>query len=264
MLQAVIFDHDGTLAQTMERQFAWFNFWAEKNGLSISHDLKSFIPFYNSGCAKKEGVQNVYDELNLPCDMKDRNHPVWPAYEEFKKITPAPLYEGIKGAVTEIWKEGSLSSGYSLNRRMRLAINTSNTWKSVYADLVKGEIIHYFDSFVSDEVVGDYQGIGDPDAVKKPSKISLALALGLTDSEGEHVLHIGDTVNDLAASQKVIRLSPNRPETLITVGAAWGYEGRETLENGIEVPGQGRTHFNHIIDHPSELVEIVKKYNHRA
>jgi len=94
---------------------------------------------------------------------------------------------------------------------------------------------------------------------RKPSKISLALALGLTDSDGANVIHVGDTLNDLAASHKVIRLNPSHPETLITVGAAWGYEGREELERGVEIPGRGRVHFNHIADSPRELVGIVKK-----
>ncbi|NPE26950.1 HAD family hydrolase [Methanococcoides sp. SA1] len=260
MLQAIIFDHDGTLAQTMERQFAWFGFWAKKNNMSLPHELRSFVPFYNFECAKKGGVQNVYDALGLPCDMNDKNHPVWPAYEEFKQVTPAPLYDGIPEAVVDIWKMGSLSEDYSNNRRLRLGINTTNTWRSVHSDLKKGGILNYFDSHVTEETLRDYHGAGDPDGIKKPSKISLALALGLIDSDGAHVIHVGDTINDLAASHKVVRLNPCRPETLITVGAAWGYEGRDVLEKGAEVSGEGTIYFNHIIDKPQELVGVVGRY----
>lgn len=261
MLQAIVFDHDGTLAQTMERQYEWFKFYSKihENKWDFKN-VKSFIPFYNDECNLEGGVQNVYDSLNLPCDMNDREHPVWDAYEHFKKITPAPLYGGIKETVEEIWKLGHLSKDYKRNKRLRLGINTTNTWKSVYSDLNKSGLIHCFDSFITEEVLRDYHGAGAPNSIKKPSKISLALALGLIDSEGEYTIHVGDTLNDLSASQKVVRLNPLHPETLITVGVGWGYEGKENLEKGIEIPGEGKAYFNHIIEKPSELVNIVKKY----
>ncbi len=261
MLQALVTDHDGTLAQTGERQFEWFKFWAKMNHKKLDFkDVREFFPFYNEQCNLAGGVQNVYDFLNLPCDMNDREHPVWPAYEQFKKITPAPLYEGIKESIEEIWKLGHLSSDYKRNKRLRLGINTTNTWKSVYSDLSKGGIIHCFDSFITEEVLRSYHGAENPNSIKKPSKISLALALGLIDSEGQYTIHVGDTLNDLAASQKVMRLNPSHPETLITVGVGWGYEGKEKLEEGLEIPGEGNIYFNHIIEKPSELVNIVKKY----
>ena len=84
------------------------------------------------------------------------------------------------------------------------------------------------------------------------------MILGLIDSEGDSTLHIGDTLNDLAASQKVILLNPQRPETLLTVGAAWGYEGREKLEEGVEIGDGTRAYFNYIIDKPEHLIPIVE------
>ena len=82
--------------------------------------------------------------------------------------------------------------------------------------------------------------------------------LNLLDSEGALTLHIGDTLNDLRSSQKVIRLNPLKPETLITVGACYGYEGREKLELGADTP-EGIVNFDHYIDKPDELIPIVEK-----
>lgn len=277
MLQAVIFDYDGTLAPTQERQFNWFRHWwnhphneKKVGGKSFPYsDLQSFIRMYNCEEHKAGGVQNVYNFLNLDCDMSDRSHPVWNSYINYLEENPNTLYSGMNEAVREIWELGELPewqmdgnhiNGQRRNKRLRLGINTNNTWKSVRKDLKKNDVLKYFDSFVTEEVLKEYHGAGNSDQLKKPSSISLALMLGMIDTEGAYTLHVGDTLNDLAASQKVMRLNPMRPETLITVGVSWGYEGKNNLEKGVEVPGKGKAYFNHIIEKPSQLVNIVKDY----
>ncbi len=268
MLQAVIFDYDGTLAPTNERQFNWFKYWwncSEQNNTSLGKkfpfkDIESFMEMYNFQCHREGGVQNVYDFFGLSCEMNNKDHPVWGAYKKYLAENPSGLYPGMKNALKEIWEIGGLNSDPKRTRRLRLGINTTNTWSSVYKDLNKNEVVQFFDSFITEEVLREFQGAGNPDSIKKPSKISLALVLGLIDSEGENVMHVGDTLNDLAASQKIIRLNPLHPETLITVGVSWGYEGKENLEKGIEISGEGRAYFNHLVDEPSEIVELVKKY----
>lgn len=277
MLQAVIFDYDGTMFPTMERQHKWFKHW-------WAHDLnkervggkkfpfpklQAFMVMYNREISKPGEVQNVYDFLGLDCDMNDMNHhPVWPAYKAFSVENPSKLYPGMEDTIREIWELGHLGKNPDLNRRLRLGINTSNSWAIVYSDLRNSGVLECFDSFISREVLASYYGAGNADSIKKPSKISLALATGLLDSPGEYALHVGDTFNDLIASQKVIRLNPNNPETLITVGVTWGYEtigesserARSTLEKGVEISGEGKVYFKHIIDRPSELVNIVRGY----
>ncbi len=259
MLEAVFFDYDGTLAPTSQRQEKWFRFYAEKNKKEWQFfSFDEFLAFYNTQCGRAGGVQNVYDALGLPCDMKDRAHPVWPAYEEFNQSNPQELYPGMKETIEKIWRLGSLAKEYKQNRRLRLGINTTNSWKSIYADLKNGGILTYFDCFITEEILRQYQGMGNSEPLQKPSTISLALLLNTSDSKGACTLHVGDTLNDLRASQKVMRLNPLHPETLITVGACYGYEGRERLEQGVETP-EGRVHFDYLIDTPQELVSIVEK-----
>ena len=268
MLQAVIFDYDGTLAPTNERQFNWFKYWwnCSENSERVNgkefpfENLENFMEMYNSQCHREGGVQYVYDFLGLSCEMNNKDHPVWGAYKKYLAENPSGLYPEMKNALKEIWEIGGLNSDYRKTRRLRLGINTTNTWSSVYKDLNKTGVMQFFDSFITEEVLREFQGAGNPDAIKKPSKISLALALGLINSEGEYTMHVGDTLNDLAASQKITRLNPLHPETLITVGVSWGYEGKANLEKGVEVPGEGRVYFNHIVNTPSEIVQLVKKY----
>ena len=96
------------------------------------------------------------------------------------------------------------------------------------------------------------------DAIKKPSSISLNLSLEMLGSSGARVLHIGDTLNDLHASHKVLRFNPLREENLVTVGACYGYEGREKLGAGVQT-AEGAVKFDYLIDTPKELVGIVKE-----
>ncbi len=261
MLQGVALDFDGTIGRTMERQHSWFQYWAEQNNSSFDMSFEDFVPWYNELLTQPGGVQNVYDESGLPCDMNDRGHPVWPAYETFKTENPASFYPGMRKAIVDIAEAGRLTADPKRNRRLRMAINTSNTWRSIYPELAQEDVVGYFDSFVTHEVLEQYHGAEQPATLHKPSKVSLALILGLIDSEGAHTMHVGDTLNDLAASQKVVWLNPAHPETLITVGCAWGYEGRESLEKGLKGEA-GTAHFNHIIDKPEELFPVVQQYLH--
>lgn len=200
----------------------------------------------------------MYDQLGLPCVMSDKNHPVWPAYEKFNQTNPAGFYPGMKETIEEIWKVGVLTTDPSRNRRLRLGINTTNSWSSIFRDLDKGGVLPYFDCFIAEEVLSRYHGADDADAIKKPSSISLNLSLEVLGSTGARVLHVGDTLNDLRASQKVLRLNPLREENIITVGACYGYEGRKSLEKGVETK-KGVVKFDYLIDEPKELVGIVKE-----
>lgn len=258
MLQAVIFDFDGTIAPTSIRQEKWFKFYSDVNRKEWPFKtFDEFLTFYNHECSGPKGVQHVYDTLGLPCDMKDKSHPVWPAYIEFNQSNKQELYKGMKETIEKIWEMGQLSKDPFRNRRLRLGINTTNSWSSIYGDLAAADVIKYFDSRITEEILRCFQGAGDCEPLKKPATISLALAIGLIDSETDLTLHVGDTLNDLSASQKVMILNPMNPKNLITVGACYGYEGRKKLEQGVEKDGV-LVKFDYLIDEPSELIKIVE------
>jgi len=263
VLDAVLFDFDGTIAPTSIRQEKWFKFYSQENNKDWPFStFDAFLSFYNRQLQLPNGVQNVYDQLGLPCVMSDRNHPVWPAYEKFNQSNPAGLYDGMKETIEEIWKLGALTKDVSRNRRLRLGINTTNSWGSIYRDLDKGGILPYFDCFIAEEVLSRYHGADNGDAIKKPSSISLNLSLELLSSSGGRVLHVGDTLNDLRASHKVLRLNPLREEDIITVGACYGYEGREILEKGVKTR-ENVVNFDYLVDQPKELVDVVKELLNR-
>src|SRR3989344_1586469 len=198
MLQAIFFDYDGTISPTSQRQEKWFKHYSQKHDKPWKFQtFNEFLTFYNAHCALEGGVQNVYNSLGLPCDMNDKTHPVWPAYEEFNQQNPTALYPEMKETIEQIWRMGALNQSHQRNRRLRLGINTTNSWRSIHNDLKQGGILPYFDGFITEETLRDYHGAGNPEPIKKPSTISLSLLLGLLDSTGAYTLHIGDTRNDL-------------------------------------------------------------------
>jgi phosphoglycolate phosphatase-like HAD superfamily hydrolase len=222
-------------------------------------EFKTFVKGYNN-LINTKGVQGMYDALNLPCDMNDLSHPVWIAYNQYKSDHPAQLYPGIKEAIQEIWELGTLTNSQGRNHRVRLAINTTNSWSSIYKELLAAGILHCFDSYITAEVLNRYNGPDAPGTINKPSKISVALCLNILDTDGGATFHVGDTLADLQASIDVMASSKSyKGESLITIGAAWGYEGRESLERGVKTDG-GTVHFRHIADTPDELPRIIEDY----
>ncbi|MFA5888338.1 MAG: HAD hydrolase-like protein [Candidatus Nanoarchaeia archaeon] len=251
-LKGIIWDFDGTMSPTGTRQYLWFQQWAKDNGKTLVHEgntldtFGKFMGFYNS-VIKANGPQGVYDALNLPCDMNDKAHPVWVGYEKFKKENPVQLYPGIADAVLLFQREG-----------LRQSINTTNKIASIEKELKQAGIISVFHSMITEETLTDYHGAGNQEAIKKPSKISLSLALEEIGLYGNEVAHVGDTVNDLAASKRVMRFNPRRFEDIYAVGMTYGFETRDILEKGVETK-EVKLHFDALADNAKDLVEIVKR-----
>ncbi|MGV8169017.1 MAG: HAD family hydrolase, partial [Candidatus Nanoarchaeia archaeon] len=169
------------------------------------------------------------------------------------------LHDGMKKAIKDIWYLGRFSKDPSRNQSMKFAINTTNSWKSIYPELVENNILQYFDSFCTAETLKNYDGSGNHSAMNKPSKVSVALMLYVLGTDGGATIHIGDTLSDLKASIDVRRFGGLKSENLITVGCAWGFDGKDTLKEGVKTNG-GTVYFQHIADKPSDLPEIIRMY----
>ncbi|MBS3139646.1 HAD family hydrolase [Candidatus Woesearchaeota archaeon] len=109
-----------------------------------------------------------------------------------------------------------------------------------------------------DAIIFDADGTG----IRKPSPAAIAYSLAQLKVTGNRTMHVADTRGDLIASRDVI--VPGKEfeggQNLLMVGAAWGYEGRELLEKGGELPDGAKVEFDYIIDQPEELVAIVQKH----
>jgi phosphoglycolate phosphatase-like HAD superfamily hydrolase len=95
----------------------------------------------------------------------------------------------------------------------------------------------------------------------KPSKISVALSLGILGATGEATMFVGDTLADLQACTDVARSGSYKKERLIPVGVAWGFDGKDILQEGVKTES-GEAFFRHIVNTPDQLVELVRSYVH--
>ena len=270
-IDAIILDADGTLLNTIGRQHDWFKHYHQEIHGDRPFPFANPIEFserYNEtlaggGSDYRSGVQKFYDDLGLPCDMWDMvGHPVWPKYNAYKDEHPTGLFDGIKTTLHTIYDFGSLGEDAKQTGRLRMAVNTNNTWKSIAKELKKNEVLHLFDSQVGAEVLKRYARVMDGAGVKKPSPAAVAYSLAQLKTSGNRIMHVADTRGDLIASRDVI--VPGKEfegsQNLLMVGAAWGYEGRKLLEQGGELPDSIKVKFDYIIDHPEELIDIVKKH----
>ena len=269
-----LWDYDGNIADTKGRQFDWYKFWAKFNGLELKFldgtkvepdNLEGFMAQYNKVIAEK-GIVAVYNSFGMPCDYDAKPSKVWDAYNMFKDSNPVKIFDGMKEAISEIWKIGRLDNDPKRNRSIRMAINTTNNWSSIHKDLVRFGIDQYFDSFCTAETLDAFVGDGGKyESINKPSKVSVALMLDILGSHGDATFHIGDTIADLRASYDVRRHLSIKGENLITIGSAWGFDGFDILKNGYEPKDSkgnstGRINFHHIAEHPSQLPGIIKLY----
>mgnify|MGYP005838191619 CR=1 FL=1 len=259
MLEGILFDYDGTISSSSKRQFEWFKYWAEHNNVDFPFSqVDEFMIYYNYHINKEGGVQNVYDELDLPCDMDDFDHLVWQHYKEFKQKNSAGIYSGMEQALRTIREMTSLSEDVERNRRVLMAINTTNSWESIHKELSENELIQCFDYKVTKETLLAYHGAGKGKSLEKPSKISVALSLQQMGTNGVATIHIGDSLVDLQSSINVRKFGDYRNESLITVGVLWGYEGEKILQ-GVKTD-YGRVNFRHIAEKPEDLPRIISTY----
>lgn len=256
MIKGIIFDYDGTIAQTLERQEQWFKHWSRENQKAWPfQDYGQFRNFYNHHC-QEGGHLQVYRALDLPCEHS-REHPVWRAYEEFKKHNSPRIYPGVKEVLQYFFEEGNLNDNIEDLHRVRIGLNTSNSWRSVGKELHNFGLLGYFDSRVTEEVLRK-AGNGNPSHFYKPSTFSIALMLNLLDTKADETIHIGDTLSDLVCSHQVVRREREAPDNLVTIGVTYGFEGRENLEQGVNTT-EGKIYFNHLVDRPQELIPLFKK-----
>lgn len=253
-------DIDGFIFDTRKRSFECFKDYAKQEGVHWPYKtVEEWIVVFNEYLRKPNGVQAFYDAHNLDCDMNDQTHKVWAHYNNYMDTHVAEPYDGMIESLQKLWEFGHLNENPKNNIRIRLAINTTNSWKAIYSSLKAANAIPLFDCFITKEVLTDIMGpFGKASAVDKPAHIStsaLVNALGTTPS---NVIHGGDTLNDTAASKKVYIMNPYRTENLSTICGLWGYEDEAILRAGMPT-SKGPVKFDLYIEHPSQYYDAAKK-----
>jgi phosphoglycolate phosphatase len=218
--KCIIFDLDGTLANTLGDIAAAMNHALEVRGLSAV-SLERYAEMVGNGLrnlAKASLPPSARDAETVDAVTQDaldyyREHPV-----EHTKLYPgiAELIAGLRGRA---------------DRRSRMKIAVLSNKSDPLTQTVIGRLfpLHAFDL-----VLGERQ-----DFPRKPDPSSTWDIITELDSSPRETLFVGDSEIDLATAQAA---------ECNFLGAAWGFRGRQALQ----AAGADR-----IIDHPGELPELL-------
>lgn len=201
MKQAVIFDLDGTLLNTLGDLRAATNHALAVRGLA-PRSMDEIRRFVGNGIrllicrAMPEGTSDA--EIDA-------------ALEDFKAYYAAHIhdrtvpYDGIPQLLTALRKRG-----------MKVAVLSNKI------DSASQELIEYFFPGKADVVFGEHVGVP-----RKPDPTSCRMVMQQLDVQPEQVLYVGDSGTDMQTAKNA---------GLYAVGVTWGFRSREVLtENGADV-----------------------------
>lgn len=201
MKQAVIFDLDGTLLNTLGDLRAATNHALAVRGLA-PRSMDEIRRFVGNGIrllicrAMPEGTSDA--EIDA-------------ALEDFKAYYAAHIhdctvpYDGIPQLLTALRKRG-----------LKVAVLSNKI------DSASQELIEYFFPGKADVVFGEHVGVP-----RKPDPTSCRMVMQQLDVQQEQVLYVGDSGTDMQTAKNA---------GLYAVGVTWGFRSREVLtENGADV-----------------------------
>ncbi len=209
----VIFDLDGTLLNTLEDITDSTNYSLTQSGYP-DRTLEEIRRFVGNGLGHlmelclPDGKDNLHYEK---CIADFRRH----YYGNMQNKTKP--YDGILELLNQLSKE-----------HFKMAV-VSNKFDLAAKKLTRD----YFGNFI-------YVAIGDSENVaRKPAPDTVFKALEELGSKADKAIYLGESEVDIETAKN---------SGLISVGAAWGFKGREFLEaNGAD----------YIIDHPNELLKLM-------
>ena len=172
-LSCVIFDLDGTLAQTNELIFATFNHVAEryvKKVFTPSEITAMFGPPEEVAIERLVGTDRTAEAMADFYDFYEHHHPGM-----------ADLYGGIRELLQDLKARGML-----------LAVFTGKGRRTAVISLEKMGISHLFDIVVTGSDVANY----------KPSADGIRMVMKAFGLKAEEVLMVGDSVSDVKAAHE--------------------------------------------------------------
>ena len=172
-LSCVIFDLDGTLAQTNELIFATFNHVTEryvKKVFTPSEITAMFGPPEEVAIERLVGTDRTAEAMADFYDFYEHHHPGM-----------ADLYGGIRELLQDLKARGML-----------LAVFTGKGRRTAVISLEKMGISHLFDIVVTGSDVANY----------KPSADGIRMVMKAFGLKAEEVLMVGDSVSDVKAAHE--------------------------------------------------------------
>ena len=203
MIKAVIFDFDGTLADTLESIKHGINLTMEQFGypLSTRDDVKAHI---------NHGARNLI-KLSIPAELQSNEEKVDEVYavynEMYKKVylEVEELYEGVGEVIDVLYKNGIKMS--------------------VLSNKQDAMVVGLCEKHLSREAFTEYRGqrVGAPTKPDPTVPLEICALMGIEPSE---CALVGDSDVDMKTAKNA---------GFTAIGVAWGYRPPELLlENGAD------------------------------
>jgi len=228
-LLGLIFDWDGTIADTLPDQFNWLKYCAQSFGKKFAYDNLSddFKRDYNRYYAAN-GIVGLYDMIGI--DFKANDKQIWAEYEKWKVNSNIVIFPQIKETIEEIYRRSRPSKTRS--QGLRIVLNSTSRYSTIEKPFIQN---------------GLEQKIT---VLTKPHAYSMEWALDLIGVNPDEAISVGDTTTDILACRTLRRKRPDKVERIKTVAVAYGYELKEDL--ACAKP-------DYLIEKPAELINILKE-----
>ena len=226
-LKAILFDLDGTIFDFLERDA--FARWRALNELGYSVSLDEVRRHYRYGM----GHMDIARELGIA--MAER---------EIEKLSELSFAHFMKREAADLTRihDGAYEVLSTLFEKYKLVIVTSrDALSSTEDELERFGLRRFFALIVTREVAAKYHGVTEIPLLpfQEQRRKLYECAVGLTKTEPEDMLCVGDSVSEL---------EPARDLGIETVGVLTGFSSREDFERA-SIPA---------IQDVTQLVKVLK------
>ncbi len=221
MINTVLFDFDGVIADSVDSIFKWFQHAASIFNVDLTVKNTDEL---------KDSFMEPYPELYkyLGFDWNNDQQDIFNEYLEYHGRYPVTLVEGIEFVMEELTKIPN----------MKLGIVSSNEQGILDDNLSKHDLAKYFDVVI---------GMNKEQTIPlKPDPTSLLKALDILGSSINDSVYIGDQPSDVLTAQNASKVRLNSI-MMKTISLTTGFATRQKLESTLPTA-------DHILDHPKEIL----------
>ncbi len=230
MLELIIFDFDGVIADSFPDQFNWFK--------HIATMLRKDFPYNSPAEFSKVYREPIYPDMYtfLGFDWEKEKGIIWKEYHEYKAKSEIGIFKGIDEVIMQ------LSEGH------KLAIASSNMQVAITRQLQKHGLDKRFSTIIGKEDLP----IEDDRPLIKPHPACILKALDATGYSSQESIYIGDQPADILAA-KVVAIFRQYPVPIIAVN--YGYTAQKERLLALNP--------DYFAEEPAQILSIIRWHSDR-